>query len=151
MRRIGAVVGIVVLAFVFSDCARKFTGGGDLGTAEFEFVYKVQNSNGTGKAQGFYHDKSAVIGQTPVPVRFKFNGILSSQTQGPDHCIQGTLGYISQDKDYPGSGAVDVQGCDNGEPSGPSNGDTLTVTVTSGPYTGYTNSGTVKGNLQAHN
>lgn len=150
MRRIGAVIGIVALAFVFSACARKFTGSGELGTADFEFVYKVENSNGTGKAKGSFHDKSAVINQTPVPMRFRFDGILSSSSGGPDNCIRGTLGYISQDRDFPGTGQVQVEGCDNGEPSGPSNGDTLTVQVTSGPYAGYFNSGTVEGNLQAH-
>lgn len=158
MRRIAFVSAGLILAFLAVACAQKFTGGGTMPSqgnsnqrASFEFVYKVQNSNGTGKAKGTYHDKYAVIGGNPVPLRFKFDGILSSQSGGPNNCIDGVLGYISQDKGFPGSGSVRVQACDNGEPSGPSNGDTLTITVQSGPYTGYTNSGTVKGNFQAHN
>jgi hypothetical protein len=157
MRRIAFVSAGLILAFLAVACAQKFTGGGTIPSqgdqnqrAEFEFVYKVENSNGSGKAKGFYHDVYAVIGQTPVPLRFKFDGALSSQPAG-SNCIDGILNYISQEKRFPGSGTVRVEACDNGEPSGPSNGDTLTLTVQSGPYSGYSNSGTVKGNFQAHN
>lgn len=130
-------VGLAVVAV--AGC--KATGGGFIGSATgakaayFGFTWN-SDSNGF-VASGSWHDGW---------VRFKLDGGMFLQTPSPCAHTSGT--YVSTSKSNPGSGNVYMTICDNGEP-GPTNGDTLSVQLSDGPYDGYSDSGTLQGgNLQ---
>jgi hypothetical protein len=159
-RKLARLALLPLVAVAVAGCATKFTGGGTIystdGTdqASFSFNYKVTDTTtGAGKAQGAYDDRYAPA-YANGGVQFKFDGLLSSATGSGSECVkdgvEGTVSYISQNPNYPGSGTVEVEACDNGKPSSvPS--DWMSVYVTSGPYSGYYDDGPLTGgNLQAH-
>src|SRR4029078_1965235 len=80
-------------------------------------------------------------------VKLRLDRDLGIQGTYPD-CVGGPGHYVSTSKSDPGAGTLQLSICDNGEP-GPTEGDTICIHVTSGPYAGYSNSGTLQGgNLQ---
>jgi hypothetical protein len=58
--------------------------------------------------------------------------------------------YRSTDPKYPGEGKAIICMRDNGEGKKAVLADTIRIEVTSGPYMGYINMGSVQGNIQAH-
>jgi hypothetical protein len=71
----------------------------------------------------------------------------------PDHCVVGSGQYVSQNRNYPYGGNLDITICDYGEP-GPTAGDSVDIDPEGGSYDFYENSGTLRGgNLQikSHN
>jgi hypothetical protein len=159
-RKFARLALLPLVTFAVAGCATKFTGGGTINStdgtdqASFSFNYKVTDtSTGSGKAQGAYDDSYAPA-YTSGGVEFKFDGLLSSATGPYSECVTdgvlGTASYTSQNPNYPGGGTVDVEACDNGKPSSVTS-DWISVHVTSGPYSGYSDSGDLTGgNLQAH-
>jgi hypothetical protein len=71
----------------------------------------------------------------------------------PEHCVVGSGRYVSQNRNYPYGGNLDITICDYGEP-GPTAGDSVDIDPEGGSYDFYENSGTLRGgNLQikSHN
>jgi hypothetical protein len=119
----------------------KASGGGYIqsatGADAAHFGFTFQQTRHGNVVHGSYHDGY---------VKFRVDGGGGS---GPGSCGSATLNYVSTSPDYPGTGQVEVNVCDNGE--GTIDGDTLSVNVISGPYSGYQDSGTVQGgNIQVN-
>jgi hypothetical protein len=142
-------VGLVaVAALLLGAC--KVTGGGWIQSATgakkatFGFNWQTTFNETTNEtratARGSWSDGD---------VKFKIDrGIVFTFTDGQDGCAFGFGHYVSQSKADPGDGELTICLCDYGEP-GATNGDTISIQVTSGPYSGYTNSGELQGgNLQ---
>ena len=151
------VAPVVLVALAMSGCASQFTGGGWIpsstgGTnANFGFTYKVTNtSTGAGQLSGSYADRDA--SGTPV-VKFSFDGAASPASGGPDSCIDTLFNYRSTNPARPGTGQGELTACDNGQSGGPQPNslDNVSISISSGPYSGYYNSGDLQGgNLSSH-
>jgi hypothetical protein len=137
MLALAPVVGLVVLGV--AGCTAH--GGGYIGSAtgadKATFGFTWQKTKAQNVLRGSWHDGY---------VKFRLDRDLG--IGGLFDCGGGTGHYVSTSKSSPGGGTLALSICDYGEP-GPTEGDTLSVNVTSGPYAGYSNSGTLEGgNLQ---
>ncbi len=149
LKRIVRVLALGMLAvfmlLVATGCYQKLNGGGWMLSANGEdrATFGLHFDGPRSAARGTYHDHG-------TGVRFKFVGVLAyASGPGPEEgdCALFDATYTSQDKKKSGSGAVLVIACDEGEPG--VNGDTLDISVLSGPYEGYDNGGQILGgNLQ---
>jgi hypothetical protein len=74
----------------------------------------------------------------------EFNSPLPDKTYGL------AVNYTSTNSSYPGTGAALVCMIDNGQGHNASQKDQLAITIGTGPYAGYTNSGSVQGNISGH-
>jgi len=164
-RRLGRRA-LLVVPFTLLAAGCTATGGGSIpsqlltGKATFGFTIDVgDTTTGTGTWSGSYHDPQGVTDAGVVDVAFKGTGKahpcntdplcvkLAPPTKGG--CIASEAAYQSQNPKIPGSGTVFWFVCDmdaDGQPDVDGT-DTLFVQVDSGPYTGYTNSGNVQGNI----
>ena len=163
MKRYAALFCVVVVAVLSGACDRA-TGGGRLdganGRASFGF-----NANGcniadfSGQVQYNDHDSGA-----------KFNGdvVYARQCIVAEDCpvcdpLRISLGFPLTTGDYevevayrstnpaqPGQGTARFCFTDGGEGSKATVSDNAIVSVESGPYTGYLNYGTIRGNVQQH-
>jgi hypothetical protein len=127
-------------------------------------AFNADSCEGLDYARGHfnYRDKYA----SDFPRGVKMNGDIleayecdeqASGTQGcycddlfevPWHEIR--VHYRSTDPKYPGEGKAIICMRDNGEGKKAVLADTIRIEVTSGPYMGYINMGSVQGNIQAH-
>ena len=148
----GALLAVTALAV--SGCTA--TGGGTLPSqtgakkATFGFTMKAEggqySSDWTAQLKGALSDGY---------VKFQVDDLnlfsVDGGTDGP--CANGTWlygsgTYVSQNKNYRGSGDIDIAFCDAGQP-GATPGDGLYVVLDDGPFDGYQNIGALTGgNLQ---
>jgi hypothetical protein len=132
-------VGLTAIALGVAGC--KATGGGFIpsavGADAAHFGFVMQTNKGDNVVHGTYRDGY---------VQLRFDGGSVSMNLNP--CATWTVDYVSTSADNPGSGTAQVVICDNGK-AGPTNDDSLSIQIQSGPYAGYSNSGTLAGgNLQ---
>ena len=109
-----------------------FHGATQSGKATFGFTYDGYK----GRFQGTYRDGD---------VQIAFTG--PSYSAPSPSCIASSFDYRSTNPFWRGTGTGQIYACDAGEP-GFSSGDTLDISINSGPFNGYSNSGTVQGNIQ---
>jgi hypothetical protein len=138
MLALAPVVGLVVLGV--AGCTAK--GGGYIGSAtgadKATFGFTWQKTKTQNVLRGSWHDGY---------VKFRLDRDLGIQGTYP-YCVGGPGHYVSTSRSNPGGGTLQLSICDEGEP-GPTQGDTISINVTSGPYAGYSNGGTLEGgNLQ---
>jgi hypothetical protein len=138
-RMLALVPAVGLIALGVAGCTA--TGGGYIdsvtGADKATFGFTWQGTQNGGVLKGSYRDG---------PVKFRLDN--GASISGFFECGGGTARYVSTSKNAPGSGTVSVSLCDYGEP-GPTEGDTLTVDVQSGPYSWYYNHDTLEGgNLQ---
>ena len=155
-RRPALILGLLaVSAMVLAGCT--LNGGGSIGSAvgakkaTFGFTWhgddeSVPQSTGdvatqsVGElAKGFWADGY---------VKFRIaNGGITFFGSNPS-CWYGSGEYVSQNRNYSGGGDLDIELCDYGEP-GPTEGDSVDIDPTNGPYGWYENFGTLQaGNLK---
>jgi hypothetical protein len=148
-RRLVLAIGALGAAAALAGCSA--TGGGQLAginaqkaTFAFSWVETVE-SNGSsnvfqGNLAGTYLDGY---------VKLRFTGSTMSFMGEPCTSVMGT--YTSTNRAYPGSGSASLHVCDNGQGQS-GTGDTFSISLTSGPYAGYSNSGTIThGNITINN
>jgi len=158
----------VTVAVALSGCSQqpgKVTGGGWIpsssGVADDKanFGFNADSCDGSVHGHFNYHDKEATAFQ---PGGVKMNGpviesglcsAIPDPNSPPCVCAEGEyeveVAYRSTNPRFPGTGTAIACVKDNGEGLGTT--DTAGVlAVTTGPYTGYSNSGPVQGNIQAH-
>lgn len=147
-RRQRMAAGVVLIVLALAGCAGRMTGGGVIpsasdpnGSAHFAFEYAITNqADGSGRMTGMYHDGA---------VQLRFDEAQSSppETSGTS-CIQTTADYTSQDQATPGAGTAFIEACDN---AGTGQPDLFSISVTTGPYAGYSDEGAVtQGSLTVH-
>ena len=122
--------------------------------ATFGFVFDGTTST----LSGSYHDPQGTTTMFGVvDVAFKGTGVMRPCKAGDPACVNappakggcllGELQYDSQNPKIPGSGFFFLLVCD-ADGNGPSvNGDFVLLTVDTGPYTGYRNTGNPQGNI----
>lgn len=130
-------LGVVVVGVLLATtgCLSKASGGGWMLSANDEdratFGFHFDGPRDT--ARGTYHDHG-------TGVRFRFDGVVDwdrdSVAPGLE-CLGFEGTYTSLDKTHPGSGTVQVDACDQGEPGAID--DDLAIFVFDGPYAGYRN------------
>jgi hypothetical protein len=107
----------------------------------------------TGLLRGTYHDPR-VPDHPKDDVIFKGEGVLRhAATPSPGApsevtgCLTGSPTYRSQNRYLPGTGTLLLTVCDRQDPvtGGTIVGDYISISATTGPFMGYTNSGFVKG------
>jgi hypothetical protein len=130
---------IGLAAIAVAGC--KATGGGFISSATeakaayFGFTWNETDHGAV--VSGSWHDGW---------VKFKLDGGIVYGSFGP--CASSPGEYVSTSKANPGTGSIYATICDYGEP-GPTNGDSITIQLTGGPYDGYSDGGTLQGgNLQ---
>ena len=143
------LTGVALAALVLSGCATKFEGNGAIPStvpgneAKFHFTFDGPKS----RFHGQYEDEAA-------GVRMEGDGVVAfvnNPGQG-DNCMNATIDYESKVKLNPGTGQALWVACDN-DPTGKKadrSGDLLIVQISSGPFAGYSNHGTLThGHLEA--
>jgi hypothetical protein len=160
MRRYWLVFGAVAMVLA-SGC--QATGMGWIQSADlvhkatFGFVF----DGSTSTLSGSYHDPNGRIAGLPVDVAFKGTGVVRpckagepTCAKGPANakggCLLGVPSYTSQNPDIPGGGMFSLLVCDL-DGTGGAGADFILISVDSGPYTGYSNSGTPSGNITVRN
>jgi hypothetical protein len=142
LKPIARVVALCVLAvpllLMAAGCYEKLNGGGWMLSANGEdrATFGIHFDGPRDAARGTYHDHG-------TGVRLKFEGVVIYFSGSGPECAIFDATYKSQDKRQPGSGAVSVTACDEGEPG--VSGDTLDILVLDGPYAGYENGGPILG------
>ncbi len=153
-----AVVGV-------SGCAPgKVTGGGWIPSASGDpgdkanFGFNAAQCDPDAiRGQFNYHDQNAPLFAAGGGV--KMNGPVVAPgglcvAFPPCGCPAGsywiTVEYGSTNPNFPGDGVAVACVTDNGEGINATSADMGSISVTSGPYTGYFNSGPVQGNIRAH-
>lgn len=144
MKRVLAGLALAGALAGLTGCAS--TGGGTIptnagdrsGKANFGYTYDSSKD----KYQGTYKDGYVSMSFTgvdyqSVPCNYGYESYVPSTV----------LTYRSTNPKMPGSGTVQVQFCDYGEGTN-GTGDYLSVNVLSGPFEGYSDAGTVQGNIQ---
>ena len=154
----------VALTALLAGACDRATGGGRLdgvnGRASFGFNGDgCDTTNFKGQVQYQDHDggqklhgdvtfarQCLVGGDCPVcdPLRISLGFPL---TLG-DYEV--TIDYKSTNPAFPGSGTATVCFTDNGEGVNSTGSDTAIIQVHSGPYAGYLNYGSIRGNVQQH-
>lgn len=148
MRRVGVVVGaFAVVASLLSGCGdyggvdrmagKGFMPAASTGTATFSFMFDGPAS----EVEGAYLDRSA-------GVMFSFTGVVDylEPITGDEECMNAELDYKSMNPRSRGGGSVSVVACDLG-PAGVGS-DTLDISVLSGPFSQYSNYGTITGDVR---
>src|SRR5215813_1185887 len=156
-------VCLVLTALLVTSCDRA-TGGGKLNgvngrasfgfngdgcdTANFKGQVQYNDQDGGQKLHGdvVYARQCLVDGDCPVcdPLRIQLGFPL---TLG-DYEI--TVDYRSTNPALDGSGTATVCLTDNGEGANAVDSDSAIIQVQSGPYAGYLNYGSIRGNVQQH-
>lgn len=140
----------VAIAVLLAGCS--VTGGGQIPgavatTASFGF-----SAVNTGVVHG-----NAFVTRTDVKGNYQDGYVKLRFTSGDvetfsNSCKYGPFEYTSTNPKppYSGGGQGNMYMCDYGQPNGA--GDTFSISITSGPYSGYANSGPViNGNLRINN
>jgi hypothetical protein len=110
--------------------------------ATFGFVFASDGI--TQSFSGSYHDHAA-------GVDLKGTGVLKPKPAPPGvnskgGCLFGVANYVSQNQAFPGEGLLELTVCDL-DGGGPGPGDFILITVLTGPFAAYTNSGFPSGNI----
>ena len=147
--RMVMVVGVfAMLAVVLSSCGdfggvERMAGKGTIpstvnGNVAFGFIFDGPSST----VEGTYLDRSA-------GVMFTFTGIVNylEPITGDEECMNAELTYKSLSGRPRGTGSVSLVACDILAGKG-SSADSLDVSVLSGPFNGYSNSGPVTGDVR---
>lgn len=146
IRRPALTLATLALAgLVLAGCT--VSGGGQMasttGAKQATFGFTITSEGDSDVMRGNWHDGW-------VKLRFT-SGTFDNPATGDCADISGT--YESTSKSSPGSGNLDLTVCDEGEP-GVSSGDSIDFDPTSGPYSSYSNSGSLTGgnvNLNSKN
>ena len=159
MAKTHALLFCLVAGVVSNGCDNKVTGVGRLdgatGQASWGIVADGCDAAATGQVQYDDHDND---------VRFHADVLTVQQCLDPVVCLTCVeLGFLLTGADYevtaeyrstnpadPGSGHAVFCLSDNGEGTKATASDNAMVSVLSGPYALYTNSGPIRGNIQQH-
>jgi hypothetical protein len=153
-RALLAALLVPVLALVLGGCALQFHGAavipseGPSGTAQVTVDWRLEQFDGiggVGRLRMTYSDPSATGGR----VAFRTTEAIGFSLEGQaDNCMSAPIvPYTSLLNGSPGSGILSVFACDNG-PYGEN--DTISITVSSGPFAGYVNdTGVITGDFRA--
>lgn len=154
---------VILMALLVASCDRA-TGGGKLegvnGRASFGFTgdgcdttnfkgqFQYNDQDGGQKLHGdvVFARQCLVDGDCPVcdPLRIQLGFPL---TLG-DYEV--TVDYRSTNNASPGTGTATVCFTDNGEGAKAVDSDSAIISISSGPYAGYLNHGSIQGNVQQH-
>ena len=158
-----AVFALVAVVGVSGCAPGKVTGGGWIPSTSGDprdkanFGFNAAQCDADAIRGRFdYHDQNAAGFAAAGGV--KMNGPVTAMTglceTPPCPCPAGsyviTVDYGSTNPNFPGDGVAVACVTDNGEGINATSADMGSISVTSGPYTGYFNSGPVQGNIRAH-
>jgi predicted small secreted protein len=146
------LLSILPLALLLSACTAKGYGKtySMLSTKQkvsFSLYLKSTNVPG-GQAEstlkGQYYDPKGMTVFGPREIKFEGIGKIKQKDKGPrsQMCVAGAVQYASKNRYAPGKGNLNIMMCDNGDKKMGS-GDSITVSVLDGPYTGYFLEGTL--------
>jgi hypothetical protein len=158
-RFLGASLSALLLLVTLAGCYGSLSAGGWMTSgldsakrATFGFSFDAIDKQ-TGqldleraRLRGTYQDKGT-SSAFPNGVSIRLAGVTHVSTGGYgayDNCAEFTGTYTSQDRRHAGSGEVYVSVCDGGK-TGDSKNDELEVSLSDGPYDGYSNYSPVLG------
>lgn len=163
-RHATARVGVFVASALFLGGCHLVSGGGWIhsavdGKATFGFTAQCRLETLSDtlaywfyEGQFQYSDKAAGVrfhaDIDPIVGVFPSDTVVSCRTAANELTENASLRGTYRVQPNGGTGSVSITVEDHGEP-GPSNGDQICVTLTGGPFDGYTNCGTISGgNIQ---
>ena len=151
----GAVPAVLLLAGCTATGMGWIPSNDGVDKATFGFTF----DDTTSTLSGSYHDPQGMTAaHGVVDVAFKGTGVIqpckvsdAACGHAPANikgaCAEGDPSYESQNPKLPGSGTLHLQVCDVDGNGAANPGDFISITVSTGPYTGYHNQGDPQGNI----